>query len=97
MAYLWRSYTTFSRLDIGPGKMVSLEMVKGGSEIVKAVQVPSCVQVIKVNWAKHNFVSCPHLVICGKIRYACLLLDWVSADNTWQIVAAHSAYIHSYL
>ena len=70
MAYLWRSCTTFSRLDIGPGKMVSLEMVRGGSEIVKAVQVPSSVQVMKVNWAKHNgYVYRPHL---AKLNLKCL-------------------------
>ena len=68
MAYSWRSSTTFSRLDIGPGKMVALNMVKGGSGIALAMQVPSSIQVMKVNWAKHNgFVYHPHLVICGKV------------------------------
>lgn len=52
MAYIWQSSTTFSWLDIGPGKMVSLEMVKGGSGIAMAMQVPSSVQVMKVNWAQ---------------------------------------------
>lgn len=69
MAHIWRSSTTFSRLDIGPGKMVSLQMVKGGSEIVKAMQVSSSVQVMKVNWAKHNgFTYRQHLVICGAVE-----------------------------
>lgn len=69
MTCVWRSSTTFSRLDIGPGKMVSLEMVKGGSEIVKAMQVSSSVQVMKVNWAKHNgFIYRKHLVICGAVK-----------------------------
>lgn len=69
MAYMWQSPTTFSRLDIGPGKMVSLEMVKGGSGIAMSMQLPNNVQVMKVNWAKHNgFVYCPHLVICGKVE-----------------------------
>lgn len=69
MACIWRSSTTFSRLDIGPGKMVSLEMVRGGSEIVKAMQVSSSVQVMKVNWAKHNgFMYRKHLVICGAVE-----------------------------
>ena len=69
LAYIWRISTTFSRLDIGPGKMVSLEMVKGGSGIAMAMQVPSSVQVMKVNWAKHNgYVFRPHLVICGKVE-----------------------------
>lgn len=48
--------------------MVSLEMVKGGPGIAMAMQVPSSVQVMKVNWAKHNgYVYHPHLVICGKV------------------------------
>ena len=69
MAYVWQSSTTFSRLDIGPGKTVSLQMVKGGSEIAKAMQLPSSVQVMKVNWAKHNgFVYRSKLVVCGKVQ-----------------------------
>lgn len=68
MAYIWQSSTTFSRLDIGPGKMVSLDMVKGGSGIAIAMQLPNRVQVMKVNWAKQNgIVYRPHLVICGKV------------------------------
>lgn len=69
MAHSWRSSTTFSRLDIGPGKMVSLNMVKGGSEIAMAMQVASSIQVMKVKWAKHNgFIYRPNLVICGKVE-----------------------------
>lgn len=48
---------------------MSLEMVKGGSEVVKAMQVPSSVQVMKVNWAKHNgFIYHQHLVVCGMVE-----------------------------
>lgn len=69
MAYSWRSSATFTRLDIGPGKMVSLNMVKGGSAIVHAMQVPSCIQVMKVNWAKQTGVFYrPLMVICGKVE-----------------------------
>ncbi|XP_057706931.1 uncharacterized protein LOC130924402 [Corythoichthys intestinalis] len=69
MAYIWQSSTIFSRLDIGPEKMVSLAMVKGGSAIAIAMQVPISVQVMKVNWAKQNgFLYRPHLVICGKVQ-----------------------------
>ena len=53
-------------LDIGPGKMVSLNMVKGGSA---TMQVPSCIQVMKVNWAKQTGVFYrPLMVICGKVE-----------------------------
>lgn len=69
MANSWQSSTTFRRLDIGPGKMVSLNMVKGGSGIAMEIQVPSSTQVMKVSWAKyHGFVYRPHLVICGKVE-----------------------------
>lgn len=69
MSLVWRSSTTFNRLDIGPGKIVSLKMVKGGSEITMAMQVPSSVKVMKVNWVKHNgFIYRPYLVICGKVE-----------------------------
>lgn len=69
MAWIWRSSTTFSRFDIGPGKMVCLEMLKGGFEVVKAMQVPSSVQVMKVKWAKHNgFIYRQHLVVCGAVE-----------------------------
>lgn len=68
MAYIWQSSTAFSRLDIGPGKMVSLDMVKGGSGSSIAMQLPNRVQVLKVNWAKQNgIVYRPHLVICGSV------------------------------
>lgn len=69
LAHVWQSSTTFSRLDIGPAKMVSLEMVKGGSGVAMTMQLPSSVQVMNVNWAKHNgFVYRPNLVICGKVE-----------------------------
>jgi hypothetical protein len=35
------------------------------------MEVPNRVQVLKVNWAKHNgFVYRPGLVICGKVKHA---------------------------
>lgn len=69
MAYIWRSSTTFDRLDIGPGKMVSLKMVNGRPRIALAMQLPSSVQVMKVNWAKYNeFIDRTYLVICGKVE-----------------------------
>jgi len=62
MTYVWKSSTTFHRLVICPGKMVSLQMVKGGSGIAMTMQMPSG-QVMKVNWAKHNeCVYRPHLL-----------------------------------
>ncbi|KAL7873590.1 hypothetical protein AOLI_G00126610 [Acnodon oligacanthus] len=70
MVYSWQSSATFSRLDIGPGKMVSLNMVKGGSGFAIAMQVPSSSQVMKERWAKyHGFIYHPHLVICGKVEF----------------------------
>ena len=63
-----RSFMVFVQagLDIGPGKMVSLNMVKGGSA---TMQVPSCIQVMKVNWAKQTGVFYrPLMVICGKVE-----------------------------
>lgn len=69
MAHVWQASSTFNRLDIGPGKMVSLNMVKGGSDISEAVQVSHEAQVMKVSWAKNNgFIYRPHLVICGKVE-----------------------------
>lgn len=49
--------------------MVSLEMIKGGYGIAMSMQLPSNVQVMKVNWAKYNGVIYrPHLVICDKVK-----------------------------
>lgn len=46
-----------------------LEMLKGGFEIVKTMQVHSSVQVMKVKWAKHNgFIYRQHLVVCGAVE-----------------------------
>lgn len=60
MAYIWRSLTTFNRLDINPETMV-----KGGSEIVRPMPVPSSAKVTIVNWANDNgFVHRPNLVTC---------------------------------
>lgn len=50
MVYVWQYSTTFIRLDIGRGKVVSLEIVRGGSVIVMSMQLPSNVEVMKVNW-----------------------------------------------
>lgn len=44
--------------------------VKGGSEVVKAMKVPSSVQVLKVSWTKYNgFIYHQHLVICGAVKF----------------------------
>lgn len=64
--------------------MVSLEMVIGGSVIAMSMQLPSNVQAMKVNWAKHNgFVYRLHLVICGKVEseMPLFLPDCVSSDH----------------
>ena len=68
MAHKWRSSTTFIRLDIGPGKSVSLNMINGGSVIAMQMKMSNFDKVIKVTWAKHNgYVYRRHLVVCGEV------------------------------
>lgn len=66
MAYIQELFN-INRLDIGPGSMVSVDVMEGGREVANLL--PACTNVMCVRWVKHQgFTFRTGLVICGKVE-----------------------------
>ena len=68
MAYKWQTFDP-SRVTTGPGKMLSLQVMKWVYEMAEMLQVPVDTKVLNVRWAKDNgTVYCPRLVVCVRVH-----------------------------
>ena len=54
---------------IGPGTMLSLNVMDWACEIAESLQIPINTKVLKVRWVKHHGnVYCAGLVVCLKVH-----------------------------
>lgn len=92
----WQTFNT-NRVMIGPGKMLSLNMVDWGCKMAEILQVPIDTMVLNVKWAKHHgnmyrLVCLKVIVRCQFFRKSTMLLLFTFALQTIYIDEHFNAY-----